>query len=43
MEYTPKKAEDLKSKQRFSDVYGLEYAKNELVEIISFLKDPTKF
>lgn len=37
------KREDLKAKTTFSDVAGIEEAKDELKEIVSYLKNPTKY
>ena len=41
--YQPKLAdESMKEKLKFSDIAGLDNAKNQLTEIIDYLKDPIK-
>jgi len=39
----PTGGKDLKSKVKFADVAGLNQAKEEVVEFVDFLKDPTKY
>lgn len=39
----PTGGKDLKSKVKFNDVAGLNQAKQEVVEFVDFLKDPTKY
>jgi cell division protease FtsH len=38
-----KKSDKDKSKTRFTDIAGMEEVKNELIEVVDYLKNPDKY